>query len=156
MAEYLQPQIQGDPMVALVAQLNRFRTRQKLTQPLPELPLVAGPITNEIAIEAITLLQARALSAIEDPLAAASANELTIALRQPIQYVAPRVSSIAQMLALFGDSLGLPPAKAGITRADPRFVKTWDVWMWASVLGSVGLASILVAFGARRLRARAA
>ena len=144
--------VQGDPVIALAAQVNRV-LQQELYAPGP------GQLSRDLASSAIVLMQTIAIAAaITDPLAADQVGLLTQALaKDPIGYVSPRVKQITQALAIFGDQLGRPAAKVGITTRDPRFTRKWDAWMWASAIG-VGLTAALGAgLVAKRLgRARAA
>ncbi len=150
MAESIQPQVSGDPNVALIAQLNRFRKSAKQA----EYPLITNQaIPLGAAIDTITLLQTRAIAAtLQDPNAGEVVKELTIALGNPLAYVSPRATMLAQQLALYGDSLGLTPAKVGITRSDPNFHPKWDAWMYLSVLGALGIGAMLAGVVAHRMR----
>lgn len=136
--------IQGDPIQALAAQVNRI-TRQTTFTPAP------GQLTRDLATSAIVLMQGIALAAApSDPYAAQQATELAQAIRNPTDYVSARVTQITQALAVYGDAKGLPPAKVGITRRDPRFAVKWDGWMWAGALA----AGLSVAIGAATLARR--
>lgn len=143
--------IQGDPVQALAAQVNRL-TKQNLYAPAP------GQLTRDLASSALVLMQTIAIAAaIRDPYAVDQLNTLTAALAQdPVGYVSSHVVQITQALAVYGDQLKLPPAKAGITKADPRFGIKWDAWMYTGAIAG-GLASLIgaVTLAKRLSRSRA-
>lgn len=138
--------VQGDPVQALAAQVNRLVEKQ-LYAPAP------GQLTRDLAASALVLMQTIAIAAaVTDPLAADQVGVLTQALKDPVNYVAPRVTQITQALAIYGDQLGLAPAKTGITQRDPRFTRKWDGWMWT---GAIAL-GLTAALGASRIAKRLA
>lgn len=143
--------IQGDPVQALAAQVNRI-TKAELYAPAP------GQISRDLASSALVLMQTIAIAAaINDPYAVDQLNAITAAMKQdPIGYVRPRVVQITQALAVYGDSLGLPPAKAGITQKDPRFGIKWDGWMYTGAIAAGLTALIAVTATAKRLATRRA
>jgi hypothetical protein len=142
--------ISGDPVVALAAQVNRILERE-LYAPAP------GQLSRDLAASAIVLMQTISIAAaVHDPMAAEQVGELTQALKDPVPYVSSRVAQMARALAIYGDQLGKPPAKEGITKRDPRFGRKWDGWMWASAIGGLGVAALGAGLAAKRLATRRA
>lgn len=107
------PTINGDHVVALYAQLNRYRARAG------QVPFVTGPvITTEAAYTAIMLMQARLVSGliqIPDPEIVQQQEALNVALKNPIAYVQQNLDTVVQTLAVYGDTIGLPSATVGVT-----------------------------------------
>lgn len=132
--DFISPTIVGDPRVALIAQLNRFRKHAKS----PELPLTT-PIDATIAREAILLLGARftsSLISVPDPTVLQLKAETDKALKDPIRYVTSNIDQIAKTLAIYGDTLGYPVAPVGITtRSTKRKLSTLQ---WGLIILGVG------------------
>lgn len=112
------PGIKGDPIVALVAQLNRFRALDHQ----PALPLNTE-LTPTIAREALTRARQRFESALKATGDTRINSEITRIDRamsgdphmpDVVTAVKNDIVSIVQTLALYGDSLGLEPATIGI------------------------------------------
>lgn len=143
-------QVTGDPVLALIAQLNRFAGKT-LTPPgcgarkfvSAAFPMVPGAISDAAATSAVLILESRYSCAgvdMFDPQKAAWARN---GLVDPISFVSSNLSEITTTIAQFGDSLGLEPASYGITTKNPLFkkkLKTEHVIM----LGGVALAAIVL------------
>ena len=132
--------VSGDPTIALIAQVNRFRR----SAGQPERQLVAMPITADLANEVINIERARvskAYTVVKDPQVLLMIKALDAAMANPVAYVAPRATSLTQSIALYGDALGLPPASVGITTVSTAF--GWSGLRWAMTLAFVGIASFL-------------
>ena len=148
--------VKGDPIAALIAQLNRFRERDKnsvagIFRKTP-LPLMT-PLTQPIAAEALALLVERlyvAEGAIEDTGTRSERNRLISyqASGTELAFVQANLAKTIQTLALYGDKQGLPPASYGITG------NTWDALTWAGALALSAIASFTATFVLRRARAR--
>lgn len=142
------PAIAGGPVAAFYAQLNRYR---KHSSQVP-FDLATPAVTAEAAMTAILLLQARLASGlIQIPDQAAFATEmrkLDDALKAPVNFVTSQLSHVTQTLAVYGDMLGLPVAKVGITKSSMAKSK------WPLVLGVLGVAGI-AAWGGVKLWKRA-
>ncbi len=118
-ANSITPEISGSPLVAFYAQLNRFRKHAGQA----EFPLAAGTITPDAAYTALLLLQARLVSglvSLPDPAVLQEQQKLEAAMRDAVGYVSPRLVEVTQTLAIYGDLIGLPVAKVGITTSALR------------------------------------
>jgi hypothetical protein len=154
----LAPGIQGDPVIALIAQLNRYRKAKNA----PELPLVPGPLTPAIALEALTILRDRLNAAntrLPDPSTAKQLAEIQRLLTASIPmaylgYAFANIDLITQQLALNANAQGYAPAKAGITAdTDPTAPKPL-IWPWV-VAGVVVLGGGAYWYMRRRAQAPA-
>lgn len=108
------PAITGDPTIALVAQINRWRARANL----PLYPLTVEALDRPVALEALGLLQQRLATDLAMTADISVMNEM-VRLQQavaqdPLGYVRANRVVVTQTLALYGNSLGLPPAVYGI------------------------------------------
>jgi len=141
--------IEGDPVQALAAQVNRIN-KTALYAPAP------GALTRDLASAALLLMQTIAIAAaVSDPYATDQLTELTAAMQNdPVGYVSARIVPITQALAVYGDRLGLPPASVGITKKDPRFKIKWDGWMYTSAIAASLTALIAVTSAAKYLATR--
>jgi hypothetical protein len=134
----LTPGIQGKPVIALIAQLNRYRKAKNI----PQLPFVPGVLTPAIAVEALTILRdrldaantrlpdrstARQLAEIQQ-LLAGSLPFLADANR--ISYVLLNMDQVIQQLALNANAEGYAPAKAGITADTDPTAPQPVYWPW--------------------------
>ena len=119
--------VQGDPTVALMAQLNRFAGKSvsagdrcgRRVFVKRELPLIDS-LTDEAATAAVLLIHERYNCV---PLGLYSAQKVQWAisgLNNSVVFVAQNLNEITLTIAQLGDSLGLPAAKAGITQVDPK------------------------------------
>ena len=146
------PTIQGDPAVALIAQVNRYQQKYKQ----PEFPLAPGAVPIAVAALALGILQARLMAAmiqLPDPGTASELQQIAAAAGSPLSYVQPRLTEVTRALALYGDMIGLPPAKIGITSS--AAVKQWSAFEWAVALSLSALGGAGTFFAWRRARTRA-
>jgi hypothetical protein len=134
--------IEGDLDIAVTAQVNRWAKKLGFT----ESPLIPGTLTIGVAGYAYALLQARLAAALASSFDLAIMQE-SVALNQEASniyaYVRANREIITQTLARYGDSLGLPPAVAGITR---RKIPTWVIVtaIGGGLLAAGALAGMLV------------
>lgn len=112
------PKLSGDPVAALVAQLNRFRKRDRR----PALPITVI-LTPGIAYAALYTVRERYAAALATTGDTRINSEITRIdramsgdphLPDVVTAVKNDIVSIVQTLALYGDSLGLEPATIGI------------------------------------------
>lgn len=144
--------IQGNPVMALIAQLNRFA--KKTVNPggkcgsrnyLPQgaLPLVttldekAATTANLImydrlnCISDVTLLDFRKMKVVND------------ALTNPIPWAMANLNDITTQIAQFADSLDLAPAAVGITTRDPKMTPSFPT-KTVLLLGGLALAAFFI------------
>lgn len=144
----ISPTISGSPLVAFYAQLNRYRGHSNQ----PPFDLATPTVTNEAALTAILLLQARLASGlIQIPDTATAQNEmakLDAALKDPITYVNARLSQVTQTLAVYGDTIGLPVASVGITTSSVKRTR------WGLALGLTAVLGLAAWGGYRYWRSR--
>lgn len=140
--------VQGDPELALIAQVNRWTKRAGQL-----LYRLAKPISPEVAGYAVALLQQRFASSF---LMSADVSNLALMMTlakgaaDPLAYVQAHLSEITQTLARYGDSIGLPPAEVGIVVNRPNRLK-W-VLIVAMSVGGLGAAFGLHRHLSRRTR----
>lgn len=130
------PPIAGDATTALIAQVNRFRDRHGQSA----FQLATGTVPAAVAVAAIGILQARLTAATirsPDTSSTTELQALSRAYGDPVGYVQPRRDVIAKTIALYGDSLGLPVAKVGITPPSSLLTK-------AVVIGGVAVLAALL------------
>lgn len=143
------PAIAGSPVAAFYAQLNRYRKHSSQTP----FDLATPTVTPEAAMTAILLLQARLASGLiqipDQATFAVEMKKLDDALKAPVNYVTSNLSVVTQTLAVYGDMLGLPVAKVGITSNSAKKTSKWPL-----VLGVLGVAG-LAAWGGVKLWQRA-
>lgn len=134
----ISPTISGSPIVAFYAQLNRYRVHSNQ----PPFDLATPTVTNEAALTAILLLQARLASGlIQIPDTATAQQEmakLDAALKDPVTYVNGQLAHITQTLAIYGDTIGLPVASVGITTSAVKRTR-WGLALGLTVV--LGLAA---------------
>lgn len=122
-------QVQGDPVKALIAQLNRFAgktispggkcgTRNYL--PHGALPVVS--VLDEKAATTANLIVYDSLNCISDErlLDFKAMKTVNDALTNPIPWAMANLANITVRIAQFADSKGLAPASVGITTVDPN------------------------------------
>lgn len=115
--------IVGDPTVALIAQLNRFvgkslsyGTKGSSVPVRSAFPLVPA-LTDAAAFAAAVIVQARYANTTLD----VWSDSKTLWINQGIagdttSFVRTNLQEITTTIAAYGDTLGLPPAKVGITK----------------------------------------
>jgi hypothetical protein len=135
--------IDGDLSAAVTAQVNRW------AKPIgfPEFPLVSGTLNPAVAGFAFSLLQQRLAGTLATSLDPVVVQEI-VALQSTkdiYNYVQTHREIVVQTLALYGDHLGLPPAKVGITG------KKIPTWFFVVAIGG-GLLALgsLAAFTVKR------
>jgi hypothetical protein len=130
----LTPGIQGNPTIALIAQLNRYRKAKNI----PQLPFVPGVLTPAIAVEALTILRDRLDAANTRLPERSTARQLAeiqglLAASFPLRYMAyvfANIDLITQQLALNANAEGYAPAKAGITADTDPTAPQPVYWPW--------------------------
>lgn len=144
-------QVSGDPVMALIAQINRFNRSINLGGgcgsrnylPHGKLPLAtvlsdqAATMANVIMYDRFncvdsSLIDFRKLKLIRD----GSAN--------PIPWANANLRDITVNIAQFADSLGLPTASVGITTVDPRVAPKFPT-LTVVALGALALGAVLFA-----------
>lgn len=144
----ISPSIAGSPVVAFYAQLNRYRAHSSQAP----FDLATPTVTPEAAMTAILLLQARLASGLiqipDQATFAVEMKKLDEALKNPVGFVTGNLTNITQTLAVYGDLIGLPVARVGITKSSLAKSK------WPLVLGVLGVAGI-AAWGGVKLWQRA-
>jgi hypothetical protein len=156
--------ISGNPVTALVAQVNRFagktvKTAQSgniealkqgttrigcgdrvfLSSPLPLIPSIDPRGAN---IATLIVWTRYACS----PLLMASASKEAWALNgtaSPWTFVMNNLKELTVTIAQYADSLGLEPAKVGITKVDPKMTPKFPT-MTVVILGALALAAVFV------------
>jgi len=143
------PTVQGDPAVALIAQVNRYQKKYKQ----PEFPLAPGAVPVAVAALALGILQARLMAAmirLPDPGTASELQQIAAAAGSPLSYVQPRLVEVTRALALYADTIGLPPAKVGITSSIA--VRQWGTFEWVAALSLAALGGVAGFIALRRAR----
>lgn len=124
----LGPQIAGDPVLALIAQLNRFagktvapgygcRPRQYLAAALPMVPT----LDDKTATTAVLILNDRYSCVPIDLFNKSKADWANSGLTETTVFVTKNLAEIVITIAQYGDKVGLSPAQYGITERDPKF-----------------------------------
>lgn len=145
-------QIAGDPVMALVAQLNRFAGKtisaggkcgSRTYLPHGALPLTtimsdhAATIANVVMFDLLNcvsderLIDARALA------------KVTEGLNYPTTWAMKDLSNITTRIAQFADSLGLNAAAVGITKVDPKVAPKFPT-MTVAIVGALAVAAFVV------------
>lgn len=144
-------QVSGHPVMALIAQLNRFAGRT-ITLPLKcgtrrYLPYGALPITTELddrgASTANIIMYDRlqcVTIGLGDP---RKLNQVIEATTNPKPHVMANLSDYTTQIAQFADGLGLPAATVGITTRDPKMATKFPT-MTVLLLGGLAVAAVVV------------
>lgn len=151
--------VQGDPIVALIAQVNRFagktidtgRCTGSAARTMPGNKLLLVPaMTLEVAIRAAQLVQARYSCVATFDMFSASKEDWVLNAIQgdTVTWANANLHEITMTIAQFGDSLGLSPAAVGITTRDEKLVPKPKL----ATLASIGFVSLVLgaAIAARR------
>ena len=144
--------ITGDPVMALIAQLNRFAG--KTVQPggtcgaRNYLPGGALPLTTPINDKSATtanIIVYDSMNCISDERLMNFKAMATInsALTNPVPWVTANLKDVTVRIAQFADSLGLSPAAVGITATDPKVTPKMSPLVLVS-LGVVGVGLIFM------------
>lgn len=161
----LGPQVVGDPVIALFAQLNRFAGRMVspttgaarhyvaepfslgLVSALPEMIRPAA-IDLRAAMAAVSILIDRY------QLTTDTDSRLTkwaiSSLDSPQAFVRANIDTIVPIIAQYGDSLGLDPAAVGITTRDGRFTKASSAKTVVAVVSAVAIIGMVALAFMRR------
>lgn len=142
-------QVSGDPILALIAQVNRFagktidpgfgcKVRKYLSSPLAMVPM----IDDKTATTALMILYDR-YNCVPVELVGPKAKWVTDGLGNAIPFVQSNLNEITTTLAQFGDKNGLPVAAYGITTKAPMFTPSLSIPL--VVGGGVLLLAVLVA-----------
>jgi hypothetical protein len=145
--------ISGDPVTALIAQLNRFAGRT-VSPPggvcgatkyvVASFPL--GPIATPQAADAAALLVWRRYSCAPRDTRSASKEKWAadgLFGGNTWAFVMNNLVEITTTIAQFGDSIGLDPATVGITERDPKMTPKFPV-MTVALLGALAAAAFVV------------
>ena len=136
--------IEGNPVIALVAQLNRFAgrtvnvgprcTRRYVTEAFPLVPVIseqAAFIANQIMFDHYTCV---------DPsmVPTAKVNQIMAARGGYWSWVMNNLNEITTTIAQVADGAGIQPAKVGITVVDPKMTPKLPVGMLLISAAAVG------------------
>lgn len=151
-------QIAGDPVMALIAQLNRFAG--KTVKPggkcgdrnyLPQGPLpLATTLTDKAAVTA-NLIMYDLLSCLSDErlIDNRALQKVMEGLNYTVTWAMSDLSNITTRIAQFGDMLGLSPAAVGITTVDPKVAPQFPT-MTVLILGGLAVAAFMVSTRRKR------
>lgn len=146
-------QIAGDPVMALIAQLNRFAGR---TIKLPDAPgcrnssrnyLPSGPLplstslNDKSAVTANLIMYDRLQCVAIGLVDMRKLQKVIDATENPMPHVQANLNDYTTNIAQFADSLGLPAAKVGITTVDPKVAPKFPVTT-VLLLGGLALAAV--------------
>lgn len=142
--------IQGDPVVALIAQLNRFAgssykvgtgcsARRYVSRVLPLMPT----LTDEAATAANILLYDRYNCVSLDTWGKQKAKWALDGMNDSIPFVLANLEEITLTIAQVGDALDLAPASVGITNVDPRLKPKVNVGAYVGGAAAVILVGLL-------------
>jgi hypothetical protein len=114
-------EISGDPVIALVAQVNRFAGKSLKLGAATQMPVkttypLASVLTDAVATAAVMLVYDRYQYAPLDFYSAAKAKWANSGLSDSIGFVSQNLRELVVTLAEYGDSLNLPPASVGVTK----------------------------------------
>jgi hypothetical protein len=145
--------ISGDPVTALVAQVNRFSKGQSMGGTCPPmkaftpLPLVAG-LSQQGATIAWALAGRRFDCAPSELRSAAKVDWVTKGSDNPWVWAMNNLNELTITLAQYGDSLGLAPASVGITQRDPKMTPKFPM-VTAVLLGALAIGAVVISRRAR-------
>jgi hypothetical protein len=145
-------QVSGNPVMALIAQLNRFAGKtvdpgakcgKRNYLPYGALPLVTT-LDSKAATTANLIVYDR-LNCISDVslLDFKAMEKVNNALTNPIPWAMANLGDITIQIAQFADSLDLPPASVGITTRDPKMTPKFPT-VTVLLLGALAVAAVLV------------
>lgn len=144
--------ITGDPVIALIAQLNRFagktispggKCNSRDYLPAGALPLAttlndrAATIANVIVYDSLDCIDDERL---KDFRAMAKVRE---GLMSSVPWAMTNLSDITVRIAQFADSKGLSPADVGITEVDKKIAPKFPT-MTVALVGGLAVAAYLV------------
>lgn len=141
--------IQGDPLIALLAQLNRFAGKEVKISTCPARKYVGAKfdlksrLDHRAATAADMIYDARwscAPQSLDVPLSTQQRDLLKHDYAyQLLLKVSANLETVARTIAQVGDLAGLPPAEVGITDVDPSLAPRG---LPTSVIVSLGVAAI--------------
>ena len=145
-------QVVGDPVIALIAQLNRFAGRTvnpggkcgaRNYLPGGALPLVSA-INDKVASTANLMMYDR-LNCISDSslLDFRKMKAVNDALTNPVPWLTANLADVTTQIAQYADSLGLPTASVGITTRDPKMSPSFPT-KTVMLIGALALAAFVV------------
>lgn len=146
-------QVKGDPVTALIAQLNRFAGRT--VNPgakcgsrnyLPQGALPLATVLDDRAATAANLIMYDRLNCISDE-RLIDQNKLAKVrngLANSISWAMANLADVTVQIAQLGDSLGLAPASVGITTVDPKLKPKFPMTT-VVILGVLALGAVIVA-----------
>lgn len=118
--------IKGDPVIALLAQLNRFAGEQVKAGPTCDARVFVPrpfPLVRSLSFPAANqawLLFLRILSCAEYEARNHKRVEKVAVVDDVVSWVTSNMAEVTVTIAQLGDSLGLAPAPVGITERDER------------------------------------
>jgi len=145
-------QIKGDPVVALLAQLNRFAGKTvKPGGTCGERRLVGAPfslqppiIDDRAATSAVLIVWQRYSCVPLDVWSSRKEKWIAAHLGGDARdFVRSNLNELTVTIAQFGDSLGLDAAKVGITELDPKMKPKFPV-MTVVLLGALAIGAVVV------------
>lgn len=145
-------QVKGDPVTALIAQLNRFAgrtlspggkcgSRKYLSSAIP-----LSTVLDDRAATAANILMFDRLSCVSDErlIDQTQLAKVMAGTANPIPWAMANLSNITVQIAQLGDSLGLDPASVGITAVDPKLKPKFPMTT-VIVVGVLALGALVVA-----------
>lgn len=150
----LGPQVNGDPILALIAQLNRFAGKTVAPgfrcKPTVYLhgALPMAPELSDKAASTAWLLMGQRYSCVPDDQFSQSKNAWVNSfnagsIADTKAWVQSNLNEITITIAQFGDKLGLAPAAYGITERDTKFTPSLTPTTAIFAVGAVGLGLVL-------------
>ncbi len=119
-------QVQGDPVVALIAQVNRFAGRSLKIGTcgsrayVPRAFPLNGGLTDAVTTAAALIIHDRYACVAVQIVNPQKLQWAIQGISDSIAFVSQNLDEITLTLAQVGDSLGLSPANVGITTVDPK------------------------------------
>lgn len=150
--------ITGDPVMALIAQLNRFAG--KTVNPgakcgsrnyLPQGALPLSTMLDDKSATTANLMMYDAINCVADErlLDFNQLSKVNAGLNAPIPWAMANLADVTTRIAQFGDSLGLSPAAVGITQVDPKVAPKFPV-MTVAIIGGLAVAAFMVSRKGKR------
>lgn len=105
--------ITGDPVKALIQQVNRFAPPAPPAYAIiaAPFPLATGAVTLDVATAAMLILQRSALDPTMSGIGSvAVVAGIAIGMLDPVGYVTSNIAAVISTIQLYGDSVGLPSA----------------------------------------------
>ncbi len=149
-------QIAGDPVMALVAQLNRFAGKTVTVGPKcvrSYLPNGAIPLTTIMSAQIATVAYLMAYDkanciADERLIDFAKLAAMRAGQSDPTTWAMRNLTDLTTQIAQLGDVSGLSPAAVGITKVDPKVAPKFPT-MTVALVGALAVAAFVVYKGKR-------